>query len=118
MQIILALLLCATAVLGFSPEFRKVQFLSVSRFKSEQKRLRASTSDKGEFLFGSSSVHPDTDVDLFSDDDDPTNEVIREYRDELVSLRGTPELVDRLENLVKKHPGKSNLITLYWWFRV
>ena len=57
-------------------------------------------------------------MDLFSDDDDPTNEVIREYRDELVSLRGTPELVDRLENLVKKHPGKSNLITLYWWFRV
>ena len=48
-----------------------------------------------------------------NDEDHPTNDVIREYRDELVSLRGTPELMDRLENLVKKHPGIERNINLY-----
>ena len=31
--------------------------------------------------------------------------VLREYQEEFVKLRGTAELVDRLENLVSKHPG-------------
>lgn len=44
---------------------------------------------------------------------DHTDEVIEEFREELASLRGTPELVDRLENLVMKHPGIENNINLY-----
>jgi oligoendopeptidase F len=35
------------------------------------------------------------------------------YRDEIASLRGTPELVDRLENLVAKYPGIELCMDLY-----
>ena len=35
------------------------------------------------------------------------------WKDELKSLHGTPELVDRLENLVANHPGIENNIKLY-----
>ena len=45
--------------------------------------------------------------------EDDTDRVIEEFMEELVSLRGTPELVDRLENLVMKHPGIENNINLY-----
>lgn len=38
---------------------------------------------------------------------------IEEYAEELASLRGTPELVDRLENLVSRFPGVENNIDLY-----
>jgi len=38
---------------------------------------------------------------------------IDEYAEELASLRGTPELVDRLENLVSRFPGVENNINLY-----
>jgi len=34
-----------------------------------------------------------------------SDEVLAEYKQELISLRGTPELVDRLENLASKYPG-------------
>lgn len=40
-------------------------------------------------------------------------EAIDFYRDELIALRGTPELVDRLENLVSKHPGIEVEMELY-----
>jgi hypothetical protein len=33
--------------------------------------------------------------------------------EELVRLRGTPELVDRLENLASKHPGLEMDINLF-----
>jgi len=39
--------------------------------------------------------------------------VLQQYMDELVSLRGTPELVDRLENLAQKHPGIELDLDLY-----
>lgn len=35
------------------------------------------------------------------------------YRDEIASLRGTPELVDKLENLASKHPGIELNINTY-----
>lgn len=34
-----------------------------------------------------------------------SDEVLEEYKQELIALRGTPELVDRLENLASKYPG-------------
>ena len=52
----------------------------------------------------------DNSAELVNDDTDP---VIEEFREELASLRGTPELVDRLENLIMKHPGIENNINLY-----
>ena len=39
--------------------------------------------------------------------------VLEQYMDEIVSLRGTPELVDRLENLAQKHPGIELNLNLY-----
>ena len=43
----------------------------------------------------------------------PTSDVIKTYHDEIVSLRGKPELVDRLENLARNHPGLELDINLY-----
>lgn len=34
-----------------------------------------------------------------------SDDILAEFKDELISLRGTPELVDRLENLASKYPG-------------
>ena len=34
-----------------------------------------------------------------------TDDILPRYTEELEKLRGTAELVDRLENLVSKHPG-------------
>ena len=42
-----------------------------------------------------------------------TDGLVETWKDELVSLQGTPELVDRLENLVAQHPGIENNINLY-----
>ena len=42
-----------------------------------------------------------------------SDDIIAQYYDELVQLRGTPELVDRLENLASKHPGLELNIDLY-----
>ena len=42
-----------------------------------------------------------------------SKEVLATYIDELISLRGTPELVDRLENLAQKHPGIELEMDLY-----
>lgn len=42
-----------------------------------------------------------------------SNKIIEQYMDELISLRGTPELVDRLENLAQKYPGIELNIDLY-----
>ena len=42
-----------------------------------------------------------------------TDGLVEKWKDELVSLQGTPELVDRLENLVAHHPGIENNINLY-----
>jgi len=41
------------------------------------------------------------------------NDILDMYRDEIASLRGTPELVDRLENLVAKYPGIELCMDLY-----
>ena len=43
----------------------------------------------------------------------PSDDVLATYVEELVSLRGTPELVDRLENLAQKHPGIELNMNLY-----
>lgn len=40
-------------------------------------------------------------------------EVIELYKEELLSKRGTPEIVDRLENLAMKHPGLEVDLNLY-----
>lgn len=40
-------------------------------------------------------------------------QVIEAYRKEISSLRGTPELVDRLENLASKYPGIEMELDLY-----
>ena len=40
-------------------------------------------------------------------------DVIDSYMSELVALRGTPELVDRLESLVASHPGIETNMNLY-----
>ena len=42
-----------------------------------------------------------------------SSNVLEQYLDELISLRGTPELVDRLENLAQKFPGIEVNIDLY-----
>lgn len=42
-----------------------------------------------------------------------TDDIIQQYYDEIVSLRGTPELVDRLENLANIYPGIELNINLY-----
>ena len=42
-----------------------------------------------------------------------TDGLVEKWKDELKSLHGTPELVDRLENLVANHPGIENNIKLY-----
>jgi superfamily II RNA helicase len=43
----------------------------------------------------------------------PHDDVIRAHLDELIALRETPELVDKLENLVQKYPGIELNINLY-----
>jgi superfamily II RNA helicase len=48
-------------------------------------------------------TEPLTDVDA----------VLDTYRHEIASLRGTPELVDKLENLASKHPGIELNINTY-----
>ena len=42
-----------------------------------------------------------------------SSSVLDNYMEELVRLRGTPELVDRLENLASKHPGLEMDINLF-----
>lgn len=42
-----------------------------------------------------------------------TDDIIQQYYDEIVGLRGTPELVDRLENLANTYPGIELNINLY-----
>jgi superfamily II RNA helicase len=39
--------------------------------------------------------------------------IIEKYREELASLRGTPELVDRLENIARHNTGIEKEIELY-----
>ena len=41
------------------------------------------------------------------------NEILSKYLEEIKSLRGTPELVDRLENLVARYPGIELNMELY-----
>eukprot|EP01041_Mallomonas_annulata_P011859 gene11859-24851_t len=43
----------------------------------------------------------------------PISDVLNLYMDELKAKRGTPDLVDRLENLVSKHPGIEVDMDLY-----
>ena len=45
-----------------------------------------------------------------------SDEVLAEYKQELISLRGTPELVDRLENLASKYPGLEVLYFILFNF--
>lgn len=50
-----------------------------------------------------------------------TDDIIEKYKDELVSLRGDPELIDRLESLTVKHPGievNSKLYQLFFPFKL
>lgn len=42
-----------------------------------------------------------------------SNEILSKYMDEIIKLRGTPELVDRLENLASKYPGLELNMDLY-----
>ena len=60
-------------------------------------------------------TEPPTSVLPTSTDSLPMNSqgVLEQYMDEIVSLRGTPELVDRLENLAQKHPGIELNLNLY-----
>lgn len=64
--------------------------------------------------FRMSSSPTDSDVTPLLESSVLTNsEVLAKFRDELISLRGTPELVDRLENLAQKHPGIELNLDLY-----
>ena len=59
----------------------------------------------------------DNDSNNDNDDNNDNNndkykDILDQYRSEIESLRGTPELVDRLENLVSKYPGNNNTIII------
>lgn len=59
----------------------------------------------------------DNDSNNDNDDNNDNNndkykDILDQYRSEIESLRGTPELVDRLENLVSKYPGNNNNIII------
>ena len=60
-------------------------------------------------------TEPPTSIVSTSSDSMPmsSQDVLEQYMDEIVSLRGTPELVDRLENLAQKHPGIELNLNLY-----
>lgn len=80
-------------------------------------------------MYDSSKDHDIIDVDATPSDTDakntvsgasaqeerwhPTDDIVDQYREELIRLRGTPELVDRLENLVQNHPGIETNMNLF-----
>lgn len=50
---------------------------------------------------------------ITTDRDVEMNNVLETYAADIKSLQGTPELIDRLENLALKYPGIQNKIKLY-----
>jgi superfamily II RNA helicase len=77
-------------------------------FNTRPSRLSRRTS---KFQLSQSSVGSETSLPTTAALS--TDEVLASYMEELISLRGTPELVDRLENLAQKHPGIELNMDLY-----
>ena len=48
-----------------------------------------------------------------------SSDILSQYYDELISLRGTPEMVDKLVNLASKYPGfEVYLAFIACWYAI
>jgi superfamily II RNA helicase len=80
-------------------------FLTISPIISFFGLKRPSDIRKVSSIFKTSTEPLSSDIDL--------NKVLETYRDEIIAKRGTPDVVDRLENLASKYPGIEIDMDLY-----